>query len=355
MTQIQQEPDVFCYIEGVAGIITLNRPRALNALNLSMVRQMRSVLDTWEEDAAVQRVIIEGAGGKAFCAGGDIRFMRQKVLDGDTEHAFTFWREEYQLNSRIKRYTKPFIALLDGIVMGGGAGVSLHGSHRIGSEKIVFAMPETGIGFFPDVGVSYDLARLKGYIGEWLALTGERLHLPDAFHLGLVTHTAASENFSALREALIKGDPIEPQLKAFATTVQPASFTSHVEIINACFGAPHLHDILERLYTHANKNTFAAQTASHLRTRCPLSLAIALEQVRRARTLSFEEVLMMDYRLATRMGLEPDFHEGVRAVVIDKGTTPQWHISLEDVRDSDLMRSYFETLTSPTSFSHHGA
>jgi enoyl-CoA hydratase len=346
MAQIQQQPDIICRIEGVAGVMMLNRPRALNALNLSMVRQMRCVLDAWEEDASVHHVIIEGAGGKAFCAGGDIRAMREKILTGEAEHAFTFWREEYQLNSRIKRYTKPFIAMLDGIVMGGGAGVSLHGSHRIASENILFAMPETGIGFFPDVGVSYDLARLNGYVGEWLALTGERLKQADAFHWGLVTHIVPSEAFPALRDALSKGGDIEIILRSFVSPVEPPSQTSHVEIINACFAAPHIHDILERLDTHSEKSAFAAYTASHLRTRCPLSLAIALEQVRRARSLSFEEVLMMDYRLATRMGMERDFHEGVRAVVIDKGATPQWHVSLEDVRDFAAIEPYFNVLTS---------
>jgi enoyl-CoA hydratase len=344
--------DVLCRIIGQAGVITLNRPQALNALNLNMIRRIRIALDMWEDDPRVACVMIEGAGGKAFCAGGDIRAMRENVLSGRFEQALTFWREEYQLNSRIYHYTKPYITLLDGIVMGGGAGLSLHGRYRVASEKFLFAMPETGIGFFPDVGMSHLLARLLGALGEWLALTGERLKIHDACMLNLVTHKTTSEAIATLRERLCAGEPIETMLAALAVNHfhhDNAPVTAHLNTINHCFAAPYVSDILDQLDHYATTSTqanqWATQTAAHMRTRCPLSLVVALEQVRRARHLSLDDVLMMDYRLASRMGQEPDFHEGVRAVVVDKDHTPRWRYTLKTLEYENRITDFFDVMS----------
>src|SRR5918994_3966155 len=202
-TEPPPEPEILCERRGEAGLITLDRPKALNALTLRMVRALRRSLDAWEADPAVTRVVIAGSGERAFCAGGDIRQLYDLGRGGRVEEALAFWREEYELNIRIKRYPKPFVALIDGIVMGGGVGVSLHGSHRVAGDRYSFAMPEVAIGFFPDVGATYALPRLPGRTGTYFALTGERLRAADALALGLATHAVPSTDHPALLEALM--------------------------------------------------------------------------------------------------------------------------------------------------------
>src|SRR5215207_1259711 len=213
---MDESVEVLCEKQGEAGLITLNRPRALNALNLTMVREMRRALDAWAGDPAVTRIVVQGAGEKAFCAGGDIRQLTEDLRAGKRDEALAFWREEYQLNIRIKRYPKPYISLIDGICMGGGVGVSLHGSHRVAGDRYLFAMPEVGIGFFPDVGATYALPRLPGEVGTFLALTGERVRRADALALGLATHAVPSRSLPALLDALAAGDPVDAALAALA-------------------------------------------------------------------------------------------------------------------------------------------
>src|SRR3712207_4466389 len=203
--EMDESMEAICEMQGRAGVITLNRPAALNALTLTMTREMRRALDSWAKDPDVTRVVVQGAGGKAFCAGGDIRRLTELLKAGRKDEALAFWREEYQLNVVIKRYPKPYVSLIDGIVMGGGVGVSLHGSHRVAGERYLFAMPEVGIGFFPDVGATYALPRLPGQTGLYLALTGERVKRADAVMLGLATHAVASGGVEGLRAALIGG------------------------------------------------------------------------------------------------------------------------------------------------------
>src|SRR5215213_9905276 len=195
--------EIICETKGGAGLMTLNRPQALNALTLEMVRAMRRALDQWADDPQVTRVVVTGAGERAFCAGGDIRRLYDLGRAGRRDEALGFWREEYALNILIKRYPKPYVALVDGLVMGGGVGVSLHGSHRIAGDRYAFAMPEVGIGFFPDVGATYALPRLPGRMGLYLALTGERARAADALWLGLATHAAPSDAFEDVQAALI--------------------------------------------------------------------------------------------------------------------------------------------------------
>ena len=203
------EPEIYCERRGVAGVVRLNRPKALNALTLDMVRVLRPALDAWERDPAVKCVVVTAAGERAFCAGGDIRHLYDLGRAGRCDEALQFWREEYPLNVRIKRYPKPYVALIDGIVMGGGVGVSLHGSHRVAGERYTFAMPEVGIGFFPDVGATYALPRLPGKVGTYLALTGARVGQGDALALGLATHAAKSGAFADIAEALMAGEPVD--------------------------------------------------------------------------------------------------------------------------------------------------
>src|SRR5215216_3709682 len=231
------EAELLCERRGAAGLVTLNRPQALNALTHAMVLELSRALDAWADDPAVTRIVVTGAGERAFCAGGDIRHLYDLGKTGRHEEALRFWRDEYALNVRIKRYPKPYVALIDGIVMGGGVGVSLHGSHRVAGERYQFAMPEVGIGFFPDVGATYALPRRPGETGTYLALTGERVRAADALALKLATHAVASSAMAGVREALIAGEPIEDLLRRASSDPGPAPLDPHRATIDRCFSA----------------------------------------------------------------------------------------------------------------------
>jgi enoyl-CoA hydratase len=330
---MDESVEVLCERQGEAGLITLNRPKALNALNLAMVREMRRALDAWAQDPAVTRIVVQGAGEKAFCAGGDIRQLTEDLRAGRRDEALAFWREEYQLNIAIKRYPKPYVSLVDGICMGGGVGLSLHGTVRVAGDRYLFAMPEVGIGFFPDVGGTYALPRLPGQTGMYLALTGERVRRADAMMLGLATHAVASGNIDGLREALIAGDPIEVALSRVTIDPDQAPLETERDLIDACFSADSVIDILARLDRAAEKGSeFAAKTAAGMRTKSPTSMNLAFEQVRRGAAMDFEEAMKTEFRIVSRIGDGHDFHEGVRAVLIDKDNQPRWQpASLEEV------------------------
>ncbi|WP_114943781.1 enoyl-CoA hydratase/isomerase family protein [Microvirga calopogonii] len=339
---MDESVEVLCEKQGEAGLITLNRPKALNALTLSMVREMRRALDSWAQDPAVTRVVVQGAGEKAFCAGGDIRQLTEDLKAGRREEALAFWREEYQLNIRIKRYPKPYISLIDGIVMGGGVGVSLHGTCRVAGDRYLFAMPEVGIGFFPDVGATYALPRLPGQTGMYLALTGERVKRADAMMLGLATHAVPSGNIEGLREALIGGDSVEAALAQVAADPGQAPLEDQRDLIDSCFSADSVTDILARLDAAARRGSdFAAKTAAGMRTKSPTSMCLAFEQVRRGASLDFEEAMRTEFRIVSRIGEGHDFHEGVRAVLIDKDNQPDWQpTSLDAVERADIERHF---------------
>lgn len=337
--------EVICERQGEAGVITLNRPRALNALNLAMVREMRRALDAWAADPAVTRIVVQGAGDKAFCAGGDIRRLTDLLRSGEKDDALAFWREEYQLNALIKRFPKPYVALIDGIVMGGGVGVSLHGSHRVAGERYLFAMPEVGIGFFPDVGATYALPRLPGHMGMYLALTGDRVRRADAMMLGLATHAVAGEGFSTLREALAAGEPVNRVLSSAVADPEPSPLAAEREVIDSCFSGNSVRDVLHRLDEAAARGSaFAAKTAEGMRTKSPTSMCLAFEQVRRGASLDFDDAMKTEFRIVSRIGEGHDFFEGVRAVLIDKDNQPRWRpASLEEV-DSGMIDRYFAPL-----------
>jgi enoyl-CoA hydratase len=335
------EAEVLFEKRGRAGIVTLNRPRALNALNSNMVRLIHPQLAEWASDPSVELVIVRGAGEKAFCAGGDIRQLHDWGKAGDPEMV-AFYREEYRLNSFIKHYPKPYVALVDGIVMGGGVGLSVHGSHRVAGEKLMFAMPETGIGFFPDVGGTFFLPRMPGRLGTWLALTASRLGQNDALWSGFATHAVSSADLDAVADALAEnGDP-DATLARFARPAGEASARALLPVIDRCFSADTVEDILDRL--DAEGGEWAGRQAATIRQKSPTSLKIALRQMQEGAQASFEDCMRTEYRIVSRIPAGVDFYEGVRAVIIDKDNAPKWRPDrLEEVSAADI-DAYFAPL-----------
>ena len=314
---------------GAAGIVTLNRPQALNALSLAMVLALREQLKQWAADAAVARVVIQAAGGRAFCAGGDIRALYDLHQAGRTEEAVDFWRKEYPLNSAIKHYPKPYIALVDGLVMGGGVGVSMHGSIRVAGDRFSFAMPEVGIGFFPDVGATFLMPRLPGKSGTYLALTGNRIGPADAVALGIATHRVASARFPELLDALCKDDDVAKTLGAFAADPGSAALAPRRALIDRAFLGTNVEAILAALDREgagtSEDAVFAREQAALIRTKCSLSLKIALEQMRRGPSLDFKEAMRTEFRIVSRVAHGTNFYEGIRAAVLDKDNAPRWN------------------------------
>ena len=326
-----KEPEILLDRRGTAGIVTLNRPAALNAVTRAMVRTLREALEGWRHDGAVSRVILTAAGGRAFSAGGDLRHIYEAGRAGRQEESIAFWREEYFLNAMIKHYPKPYVALIDGIVMGGGVGVSVHGSHRIAGDRFAFAMPEVGIGFFPDVGATWLLPRLPGEIGTYGALTGERLRAADALAAGIATNRVASARFAELVEALCSAVSVDAILAAFAEPErekEQGPVMAHRTAIDRIFAAGSVEEILARLdaeaATASNDARWAGDVAATIRTKAPLSLKIALAQMRRGRNWSFEECMRAEFRVVSRVAYGHDFYEGIRAVIIDKDNRPRW-------------------------------
>ena len=314
--------------EGRVGRLELNRPRALNALDLGMIVGLAEALAGWREAPEVQAVVITGAGERAFCAGGDIRAVREAALAGDGIAIERFFADEYALNEGIASYPKPYIALIDGICMGGGIGVSVHGDIRVASEHARFAMPETGIGFFPDIGASYFLPRLPGALGLYLALTGAELRGADAVHAGLATHFVPRTAFPALEAALIADGPAV--VAGFATPLPPFTLAAARATIDHCFAGASLPDIIARL--EAAETEFAGATLATLRARSPSALAWSFELLRRGARQTLPACLAMELALTRRITHHPDFHEGVRAMVVDKDRAPRWQPArLEDV------------------------
>lgn len=336
--------DLVAERRGALGLITLNRPQALNALNDAMVDGLRAALDEWRDDDTIRHVMIRGTGPKAFCAGGDIRLMHDLGRAGKQAVALDFWAREYRLNSVIKHYPKPYIALIDGIVMGGGVGISLHGSHRLAGPNYLFAMPEVGIGFFPDVGASHALPRLTGAVGAWLAVTGARIRRADAIALGLATHAVPQHCEEELLMHLTAGVPVDTAVSRVAEHEQQAPILARLDAINRHFSFDSVGEILASLEAAGPDDAFAAETLAGMRAKSPMSMAIAIEQVKRGRTLDFNEAMVMEYRIVSRLVHDPDFYEGVRALIIDKDNQPRWNPArIEDV-DPAKVAAHFEPL-----------
>ena len=339
------EPEVIVERRGAGGFLTLNRPKALNALNLGMVRTIAAALDDFEKDDRVTRVVVSGAGGRAFCAGGDIRLLYEQGKAGDHASQRAFWREEYILNRRIKRYPKPYIALIDGIVMGGGVGLSAHGVHAVASERTVFAMPEVGIGFFPDVGATYVLPRLPHRIGRYFALTGERAGAGDALAFGLADAFVESRRMGELAEALRDSTSTEQILAGFNEKPPASPLAAETALIERCFAGETIDACLSALEAAKDEGAALAKTAlASTLAKSPTSQAIALRQMQIGAGLSFEEAMTVEFRIVSRICRRHDFYEGVRAVIVDKDNRPQWRPARAvDVTKEDI-DAYFAPL-----------
>ncbi|MBW7849196.1 MAG: enoyl-CoA hydratase/isomerase family protein [Rhodospirillales bacterium] len=343
------EDEIIFEVRHGIGKILLNRPQALNALTFSQIRAMDRQLRAWAEDRSVRAVTIEGAGEKAFCAGGDIRAIYESRQREEFGALADFYREEYILNHFIKTFPKPYIALIDGIVMGGGVGVSIHGSHRIATERTLFAMPETGIGLFPDVGGTYFLSRCPGQIGMYLGLTGARLKAADSLYAELATHHVPTQRLPEIEQALWLED-VESELYATVSCILdayhedpgPAPLAEHREAIDRCFGEPSLDAIFQALAEEGT--TWADEVLAGLRTKSPTSLLVTFKQIRLGAKLDFEQAMRIEYRLSQRFMAGHDFFEGVRAVIIDKDQKPRWRPASLDELSTEDIDAYFAPL-----------
>lgn len=329
---------------GNAGVITLNRPKVLNALSLPMIRHIYPQLKKWEKDDETDIVIIKGAGGKAFCAGGDIRVVTEAGKVGDPL-AQDFFREEYILNNAIGTFKKPYIALIDGITMGGGVGLSVHGRFRVATEKTLFAMPETAIGLFPDVGGGYFLPRLQGKLGLFLALTGFRLKGRDVLKAGVASHFVESQKIPALEKELVdlkspSAEDVSRLLDSYQSqsnldAEKPFVLKEHMTDIDRLFSSSSVEGIMQNL--KADGSPFAKKQAETLSKMSPMSLKLTYKQLQAGASLSLQDVLVMEYRLTQACMRGCDFYEGVRALLIDKDQSPKWNPStLEEISDQSV-------------------
>jgi len=332
-------------IAGSVGLITLNRPKALNALDQKMCLAIDAALKLWAKDDAITAVIIRGAGDRAFCAGGDVRLAREDGIawkKGQSEGRIVreFFRDEYRMDRRIATFPKPVIALIDGITMGGGVGISVHGTYRLATARTVLAMPETQIGLFPDVGTSHILSRLAGETGTWAALTGARLNGADCKLLGIATHLVNYERLDELVSALTApGADIEKVIASYATDAGEAEVPANRATIDRCFAHDRMEDIMAAL--EADGGAFAGEAAATLRTMSPTSLKLTLKLVRKGRALDLDDCFRMDYRLSQSVLGGHDFYEGVRAQLVDKDRNPKWYPATLDAVDDSAIDSLF--------------
>jgi enoyl-CoA hydratase len=343
---MESEDEILFEERGAIGLVTMNRPRALNALTLDMIRLLDSRLRRWEDREGVGAVVIRGAGDKAFCAGGDILHIYNGRTDGHNPFGETFFPEEYRLNRRIKRYPKPYIALIDGIVMGGGVGVSLHGSHRLVTENTVFAMPETGIGLYPDVGATYFLPRLPGRLGLFLGLTGWRLKAADCLYAGLATHFVERERLEALTETLAAGNgktlgnaDVDGILADFSGDPGPSGLESLRDGIDRCFAGESVEEIIEAL--GREPDDWARKARSMMERASPTSLRMTFRQLHLGSRLEFEDCMRLENRLSLACLTGADFYEGIRAVIVEKDQSPKWRPpSLAEVPSEALDKAF---------------
>jgi enoyl-CoA hydratase len=330
--------------EGRLGRITLNRPQALNALTHAMVGAISQALVAWQHDPAVGVVLLDGTGGRALCAGGDVRTLYESRTQG-SGHARAFWRDEYRLNALIGRYPKPFVAVQDGIVMGGGIGLSAHASHRVATERSRLAMPETGIGLIPDVGGTWLLANAPGDVGLYLGLTGEAMAAADAIYARFSDVLVPAAGLHRLAELLADpaGGPVGDIVRGLAEAAGPSELEGCRPGIDAAFRGAGVEDVLEAL--SRMDGAWAAAAVATLGRKSPKSLKLTLAGIRKARTFTtLEEALALEYRLTVRLFEDGEFPEGVRALIIDKDRKPGWSPArLADV-SSGLVERYLAPL-----------
>ncbi|MGA7806788.1 enoyl-CoA hydratase/isomerase family protein [Bradyrhizobium sp.] len=339
------EPDLIARREGSAGIIRLNRPKAINAVTLEMFREIETALDAFEADPAVALIVLEGAGERGLCAGGDIRALYESAkVKGDLGKVL--WREEYVLNARIAKFVKPYVAFMDGIVMGGGVGLSAHGRHRVVTERTRLAMPEVGLGFFPDVGGTWLLSHAPGEIGSYFGLTGQTMNGPDAIHAGFADAVVPSAQLGALREVLTRIRPgtlsseIQAVIAGFATGETSGPVAAIEPQIDAWFAHDRMEDIVAALRRDGSE--LAQATLKTLAEKSPRGMVVTLKLLRMARSAaSLEQCLVREYRAALEVFASDDFREGVRAAVIDKDRNPTWSPPrIEDVTP-EMLAPYF--------------
>jgi len=331
--------EVLARIHGKAGHLTLNRPAAMNALTTGMVRKIDKALSDWETDPAVALVVMDGAGERGFCAGGDIRALYDAVKAERFEDPETFFREEYHLNRRIARFAKPIVALMDGVVMGGGIGLGGHSSHRVITERSLLAMPETRIGFLPDVGGTYLLGVAPGELGTHCALSGGRLDGADAIACGLADLHVPSATLDEVREMLFEQGSTKV-LERFATQSAPSRLAASRSWIDRCYAHDEAEAIVAAL--EAAPEPEARKAAADIRGASPTSVKVTLAALRAARGYAkLEPCLDQEFRLALSLIRAPDFAEGVRAAVVDKDRNPAWRpATLEDVKQDDVARHF---------------
>ncbi len=335
-------PEVIVERQGAIGRLRLNRPRALNSLNQAMIRAIDAALREFERDPAIAAVLATGEGERGLCAGGDIRMIYESGRDRPHEGA-QFWREEFIVNSRISAYGKPYIAIMDGIVMGGGVGISSHGSHRIVTERTRFAMPETGIGYFTDVGATWLLPRAPGEFGTYLGLTGRDVGAAAAIYAGLADSFVPSEKVDALIASLVNLPPsataedVSAAIGSVSGEAPASALLHHVALIDRCFAFDTVEEIFAAL--KEDGSDFARETLDLLKTRSAISLKLTLSLLRAGRgSATLNECLEREYKACVAMLSNPDFYEGVRAAVIDKDRNPRWSVGLQEVTPQTLAR-----------------
>jgi enoyl-CoA hydratase len=338
------EAQVIIERQGGAGIIRLNRPKAINSLTLPMVRLLFQALARFEDDPDVSCVVLTGEGERGLCAGGDVRIIHDLGKAGDPQ-VLDFWREEFPLNYRIARFSKPYVALMDGIVMGGGVGISAHGSHRIVTERTKLAMPETGIGYFPDVGGSWLLPKAPGECGTWLGLTGNAVAGADAIYAGFADYLVPSDGLEVLVGDLSRATDIEgleAAITAYAVDAGEAVLAVNRDIIDATFRFDTVEEIFAAL--SARDDAFSRETLEALQKRSPTSLKLTLKLLRLGReSASLIECLEREFAAGTEILRGHDFYEGVRAALVDKDRNPRWRpLLLEEVNEEDLARYFAE-------------
>ena len=335
--------DILSTREGAAGFLSLNRPAALHALTLEMCREMSAGLSEWRDDPGVETVVIDHAEGRGFCAGGDIAFLRNSALNDDGASGRAFFHDEYQLNHQIFTFPKPVVAFMDGITMGGGVGISQPARFRVATENTRLAMPETGIGLFPDVGGGWYLSRLSGRIGQFLALTGARLDGAECKWAGLATHYLPHDRLSEAKARIAAGREPGGVLSALAITPPPARIEANAALIAKHFASDRYEDILASL--EADPSDWAAKELAALRTKSPQTCKVALRQLHDSVALTdFADNMAMEYRIASRVLTLPDFAEGVRAVIVDKDHAPKWNPATAEAVTDELIDQIFAPL-----------
>jgi len=345
MSESAPESPVITRVEDGVGRITLNRPRALNALTREMCELMTRALMDWKDDASVEMVLIDHNGERGFCAGGDIRMIAESGA-GDAMEAKAFFLTEYRLNHLMMVYPKPIVAVMDGITMGGGVGISQPAGIRIVTERTLYAMPETGIGLFPDVGGGWHLPRLPGESGLWLALTGARLRADECLALGIATHYVESVSLPALKVAL-RADPSHPKaiVERFDSDVGEARIEKNLRKIDRFFGFDTMEEIFAALEAEADEGNWCAKELRTLRTKSPQAMKVTLRQLRAGAAMeTFADVMAMEYRLGGRIVQTHDFQEGVRAVIVDKDQTPKWSPAAIEGVDEAMLDAFFAPL-----------